>query len=103
MRPHRRQDDDQPMLCAVYKSRKKPDTYLYIRRRDDFTEVPEQLLSLFGQPEFVMLLPLAKRPQLARLSTAQLQQALDTDGYYLQLPPPTENLLKAHRQAQGVE
>ena len=43
------------MLCAIYKSKKKPGSYLYIAKREDFSQVPEVLLSHFGKPELVMM------------------------------------------------
>ena len=39
----------QNMLCAIYKSKKKPGSYLYIAKREDFSQVPEVLLSHFGK------------------------------------------------------
>ncbi len=91
------------MICAVYKSLKKEATYLYVERRDDFSRVPLALLEIFGKPQFVMLLPLKSDKQLAFVDVAQLRQALLAQGYLLQLPPPEENLLKQHRQQQGLD
>ncbi|EKE69124.1 YcgL domain-containing protein [Gallaecimonas xiamenensis] len=89
------------MLCAVYKSVRKSETYLYIPKRDDFSQVPEDLLAVFGTPVFVTQLLLKDR-QLARMSSSEMQAILDEKGYYLQLPPPPEDLLKAHKTAQGA-
>ena len=91
------------MNCAVYKSLKKDATYLYVERRDDFSRVPSPLLDIFGRPQFVMLLPLKVDKQLAFVDAEQLRQALQTQGYLLQLPPPEENLLKQHRQQLGLD
>ncbi|WKE64402.1 YcgL domain-containing protein [Gallaecimonas kandeliae] len=90
------------MLCAVYKSAKKADTYLYIPRKDDFSQVPEDLMAIFGRPVFVMPLLLKPERKLARLSIEELTAAFDDKGYYLQLPPPPEDLLKAHKAGQGA-
>lgn len=90
------------MLCAVYKSKNKLDTYLFVEKRDDFSKVPEPLLAMFGQPVFVMLLNLAKRQQLAQADLSQVKQQLSEHGFYLQLPPPTENLLDELKQQNGV-
>lgn len=76
------------MLCAVYKSAKKADTYLYIPGKGDFSQVPQELLELFGAPVFVTQLLLKPDRKLARLSGAEMQAQLDEKGYYLQLPPP---------------
>ncbi len=91
------------MICAVYKSTRKADTYLYVNRRDDFSAVPESLMAIFGAPKFVMLLPLAKLTQLGQSDLAKVKAELADKGYYLQLPPPTEDLLKQHRAQLGYD
>ena len=35
------------MLTAVYKSKKKADTYLFVEKREDFSRVPDALLATF--------------------------------------------------------
>ena len=84
------------MLCAVYKSSKKSETYLYVPGRDDFSKVPEALLKTFGKPVFMMIMPLKKDRVMARVQIDKLRTNLKINGFYLQLPPPTENLLKIH-------
>ena len=84
------------MLCTIYKSSLKPDTYLYIEKRDDFSKVPAKLLETFGKPQFVMLLNLADKARLAQADKQKVLAELDDKGFYLQLPPPQENLLKSH-------
>ncbi|MFT5543760.1 MAG: hypothetical protein ACI97K_003158 [Glaciecola sp.] len=90
------------MLCAVYKSPKKADTFLYINKRDDFTAIPKALLDTFGPPQFVMLVPLIKRKNVAGISVEKLSTILTTKGFYLQLPPTEESLLSQHRRAKGL-
>jgi uncharacterized protein YcgL (UPF0745 family) len=85
------------MLTAIYKSAKRPDTYLYVPKRDDFSQVPAALLEMFGRAELVTVLDLASRQQLAGADLAKVQQDLAERGFYLQLPPPQEDLLKAHK------
>lgn len=82
------------MLCAIYVSTKKDQTYLYIEKKDDFSRVPEALLSTFGTPKFVMTLSLDKREKLAAADIEQVKQLLTEQGFYLQVPPPPENWLK---------
>ncbi|WP_438863540.1 YcgL domain-containing protein [Neptunicella sp.] len=84
------------MLCAVYKSSKKEETYLFVLKRDDFSAVPESLLSFFGQPIFVMMLVLKEGRKLAISDPEKVKQELVDNGFYLQLPPPKENLLHQH-------
>lgn len=85
-------------LCAVYKSSKKDQTYLYVPGKDDFSKVPEALMTTFGTPLFVMLMPLLKKRQLPLVDFDNLVKSLVQQGFYLQLPPPPEDLLKAHLQ-----
>ncbi|WP_295510122.1 YcgL domain-containing protein [uncultured Pseudoalteromonas sp.] len=89
------------MLTAVYKSIKKADTYLFIEKRDDFGRVPEPLLETFGQPKYVMMINLASREKLGFADIETVKQALIDKGFYLQLPPPEENLLTQFKKKQG--
>ncbi len=84
------------MLVAVYKSSKKAETYLYVPKRDDFSSVPKALMDTFGNAIFVMLFPLQKRNKLAQVDIEKLKSELNEKGFYLQIPPPQENLLKTH-------
>ena len=91
------------MLTAVYKSKKKADTFLFIEKRDDFSKVPEPLMAMFGQPQYVMIINLAKRTQLGVADLDTLKQSLSDQGYYLQITPPEENLLSQLRKQNGVD
>ena len=85
------------MLCTVYKSAKKQQTYLFIKKRDDFSELPEALMATFGKPIMVTVLNLATKTKLAYADIDKVKQQLVKQGYYLQLPPPQEDLLKTHK------
>lgn len=86
------------MLCAVYRTNKKQQMFLYVPQKGNFEQVPKALMEQFGKPELVMLLPLNKRESLARVDKQKLIEALSDKGYYLQLPPEQENWLDEHRQ-----
>ncbi|MGI5308896.1 YcgL domain-containing protein [Rheinheimera sp. WS51] len=88
------------MLCTVYKSPRKEQTYLYVERRDDFSAVPEALLKSFGTPQLVTVINLASRQHLALADLAKVKQQLKDQGFYLQVPPPVENLLAEHKAQQ---
>lgn len=96
------------MICQVYRSNKKADTYLYIRaaedtgddstaaseqnadasqRNDDFSAVPEALMAMLGKLEWVMEVDLSTRRELAQVDCATLIQQIEQNGYFLQLPP----------------
>jgi len=85
------------MLCAIYRSSKKQQTYLFITQRDNFTDVPEALMSVFGTPTLVTMINLATKEKLALADLNKVKESLESQGYYLQLPPPEENLLDQHK------
>ena len=85
------------MLCTIYKSSKKQFTYLFVNKRDDFSSVPEALMSTFGKPTLVTVLNLASKDKLAMADIEKVRENLTNNGFYLQLPPPQEDLLKAHK------
>ncbi|MFY9993394.1 MAG: YcgL domain-containing protein [Leclercia sp.] len=89
------------MFCVIYRSTQRDQTYLYVEKKDDFSRVPEALLKSFGKPQLVMLMPLDGRKQLSNADLQKVKNALSEQGYYLQLPPPQENLLKQHLEEQG--
>jgi len=85
------------MLCVIYRSTKKPQTYLFIKQRDNFSDVPEALMSLFGTPTLVTMINLANKEKLALADLDTVKENLENPGYYLQLPPPQDNLLDQHK------
>ncbi len=91
------------MLTAVYKSKNKADTYLYIEKRDDFSKVPEPLLATFGQPVYVMMFNLANKDKLALADIDKVRHELGDKGFYLQLPPKTESLLDEFKKRNKGE
>ncbi|MCW3174056.1 YcgL domain-containing protein [Shewanella subflava] len=91
------------MICAVYKSSRKADTYLFVEKRDVFNDVPQPLMDMFGTPKLVMLVPLTKRDSLALADIEKVKSELKAKGYYLQLPPPNENLLEQHKASINFE
>ncbi|MEA1065212.1 YcgL domain-containing protein [Erwinia sp. HR93] len=84
------------MHCVIYRSMKRDQTYLYVEKKGDFSRVPEELMLSFGQPKLAMMIPLDGSKRLANASLDNVKQALKDQGYYLQLPPPPESLLKTH-------
>lgn len=78
------------MQCAIYKSLKKQDTYLYLAAKDDFSNVPESLLKLIGEPVHVMDLELFPERKLAQEDTAEVLHNLRERGWHLQMPRQDE-------------
>ncbi|ELR67367.1 Protein YcgL [Photobacterium marinum] len=89
------------MFCAIYKSPKKENTYLYINNKDDFSQVPKSLMATFGTPQFVMVLNLDNGRKLALADVDKVKDALATAGFYLQVPPPVTNLLDEYKASMA--
>ncbi|MDD9154623.1 YcgL domain-containing protein [Aliivibrio sp. S4TY2] len=88
------------MFCSVYKSTKKQGAYLYIAKKDDFTPVPKELMTMFGTPTMVMVVNLAGRT-LASVDVEKVKASIQNEGFFLQLPPPPENLLEKYKQEKA--
>ncbi|MGB5327893.1 MAG: YcgL domain-containing protein [Gammaproteobacteria bacterium] len=73
------------MLCYIYRSDRKLDTYLYLADKDDFSVVPEDLLRVFGPPEFSFSFDLTQERVLAKEDSGEVLDNLANQGYHLQL------------------
>jgi len=73
------------MLCHIYRSNRKFDTYLYLVEKDDFSVVPDDLLRIFGDPEFSFSFDLQPERKLAREEAGEVLENLQEQGYHLQL------------------
>ena len=73
------------MLCHIYRSNRKFDTYLYLAEKDDFSVVPEDLLRVFGPPEFSFSFDLTQERLLAREDSGEVLDNLTSQRYHLQL------------------
>ena len=74
------------MQCAIYKSLRKQETYLYMAEKDQFSRLPEALRTLLGELQHVMDLELEPARQLAQEDTAAVLSNLQTRGWHLQMP-----------------
>ena len=81
------------MQVYVYRSSRKPGTYVYLRERDAFKAVPEPLLATLAPLEFALELDLGPDRRLAREDPQAVRRNLLAHGYHLQLPPREERLL----------
>ncbi len=73
------------MLCHIYRSNRKFDTYLYLVEKDDFSVIPDDLLSVFGDPEFSFSFDLTEQRTLAMEDSGEVLENLKGQGYHLQL------------------
>ena len=75
------------MQTFVYKSLRKQDTYLFLRKRDDFDAVPAAVREPLGQLVFVLEFALTENRRLARADPKVVRGNLETRGFHLQFPP----------------
>ena len=85
------------MQCFIYKSLKKEELYLYLDKKDDFSDIPEPLFNSLGRIEFVMELEITPERKLAREDANKVLSSLQDKGFFVQMPPtiiPSALLLK---------
>lgn len=75
------------MQAYVYKSQRKPDTYVYLARRDDFDALPAELGATLAPYAFVLEVALTPERRLAQADAALVRANLAERGFHLQLPP----------------
>lgn len=74
-------------IVEIYRSRKHAEMYLYVEKKEGLSRVPEALMERFGQAEASMTLLLTPEKKLARASAEKVLAQIETEGFYLQLPP----------------
>ena len=79
------------MRCTVYKSLRQFDYFLYVRADDGLSRVPQGLQRLLGAVEKVMDLELHAQRTLAQADVREVMSQIETQGYYLQMPPRPDN------------
>ncbi len=75
------------IVCAVFRSRRNPDTYIFVEHHEGFARVPEALLRELGGTDRAMTIALHPGRRLARAEAAEVLRLIDEQGYFLQLPP----------------
>ena len=82
-------------LCDIYRSPREPEMYLYVSKQQGMEAVPEKLQELFGKPVHVTTLLLTPERKLARADVEKVLNALEEQGYYLQMPPVVDDEMRA--------
>jgi uncharacterized protein len=85
------------IICEIYRSPKEEGMYLYVKKAEGLSKVPEELLKLFGRPQQAMVLLLTPGKRLANASVEKVAECLETQGFYLQMPPRSEQDPDAER------
>jgi len=82
-----------PEVCSIYKSSKKDEMYIYVRKADALSRVPEALLAMFGTPKLFGTLLITADKKLARAEAQQVLSDIAEKGFYLQMPPVREDYM----------
>ena len=72
----------------VFKTPRRPNTFLYLPKGLPSEDWPEGLAAIFSEPQKVLSLLLTPDQPLAMQTAVEVISALETQGYFLQMPPP---------------
>jgi uncharacterized protein YcgL (UPF0745 family) len=89
------------MPVFVYKSLRKPDTYLYLPSAEAFGVLPETVAKPLRPWQFVLQFELEPGRRLARVDARVLQSNLNQHGFHLQFPPSVLDPLVAGGVGDG--
>ena len=81
------------MNCFVYRSNTKSGMFLYLIDKDDFSCVPESLLTLLGDISYSFDFDLNKDKKLVKNDAYEVMKSMSENGFYLQMPPPKTDFL----------
>lgn len=80
------------MQVFVYRSTRRVETYVYLPRQDDFSDLPPDVARALGRLEFALSFTLTPERRLARADPAAVIEAIRNQGFFLQLPPKVDDL-----------
>jgi len=83
------------MQCVVYKSLRQFDYYLFVKKDDGFSRLPDGLKQILGLLEKVIDLDLDAKRTLAQADVLEVIQQIEEKGYFLQMPPGSDSLSPA--------
>lgn len=75
------------MQCDIYKTEKTEGLYLFVKPSQRFDELPEELHSLFVNPERFLQIKLDENKALAQVNVLDVMASLEEKGYFIQFPP----------------
>lgn len=85
-------------FVSVFRSSAKSDTYLYVRRGQEWSDLPEPLREIFGSPVHSLDLVLTPERKLARTTGREVLEAISDKDYYLQLPEKSDSYVVAFKE-----
>jgi len=79
------------MQCVVYKSLRQFDYYLFVKKDDGFSRLPDGLKQILG----VLDLDLDENRTLVQADVVEVMQQIEEKGYFLQMPPGSDSVSPA--------
>lgn len=89
-------------FVSVFRSSKKSDTYIYVRRGQEWAELPESLREIFGNPVHSMDLVMTPDRKLARTTGEQVLKAIADKDFFLQMPEERDSYVIDFRTKPGL-
>lgn len=80
------------IICSIYRNPRVEGMYLYVDKKEDLARVPDVLLAKFGKLDLGMTLLLHPERKLARADVNKVMDAIQQQGFYLQMPPRDDEL-----------
>ena len=96
-------DSPDTTTCYIYRSSKRDELYLFITDEDDFECVPAEVMKAFGVPKKAMELELSAESKMARSNAVDVIANLKKQGFHLQMPPPTHELVEQILSRDGTK
>jgi uncharacterized protein len=75
------------MLCIVFRSERRPDTYVYVADPAALGKLPEALRSGLGKLAEVLRFELTAQRKLAREDARRVLDNIHSIGFHVQFPP----------------
>lgn len=91
------------VFVSVFRSSKKADTYLFVKRGQVWEELPESLLAVFGTGIHSMDLVMTPERKLARTTGKQVLDAIEDKGFYLQMSEENNSFVVDFRKKPESE
>lgn len=77
-------------IIDVFRCKKKEGAYIYVAKGKNLDELPEALRKQTGALEHSMTLVLTPDRKLAQADAQKVLNAIEEQGFYLQMPPRAE-------------
>ena len=81
------------MQCLVYKSDRRPDTFVYVAHADDLQRLPPELRQGLGKLVEVLQFELTAERKLAREDARRVLDNIASIGFHVQFPPASSIFL----------